>query len=129
MFWNGYLRWRDGHWGNVMPFVEELTLQNKNINIVASFNFRNGTNDKILRWGYFNNDCDHPSVIVDWKKKSESRSFTFSDSWHFKMELSFQDFTSSTVIGFEMRLEEDHWHGDSEILMVYDKETTALLYR
>ena len=32
-----------------MPFVEELTLQNKNINIVASINFRNGTNDKILR--------------------------------------------------------------------------------
>ena len=28
-------------------FVEELTLQNKNI--VASINFRNGTNDKILR--------------------------------------------------------------------------------
>ena len=32
---------------NVMPFVEELTLQNKNI--VASINFRNGTNYKILR--------------------------------------------------------------------------------
>ena len=28
-------------------FVEELTLQNKNIE--ASINFRNGTNDKILR--------------------------------------------------------------------------------
>ena len=32
---------------NVMPFVEELTLQNKNL--VASIIFRNGTNDKILR--------------------------------------------------------------------------------
>ena len=32
---------------NAMPFVEELTLQNKNL--VASINFINGTNDKILR--------------------------------------------------------------------------------
>ena len=37
--------------------------------------------------------ADHlPSVIVDI----------------LKMKLSFQDFTSSTVIGFEIRLEEDH---------------------